>query len=186
MPQYAYFDAAQAGRVVGWIDTDERAYVLPPANTLRACSPAEWEKRDEREWAVQAGDLVPYVPPAPDIADEQSVVAARINAWRDEQEHGPIVFAHAGRSWDGGLSVRTRLQPMLSLPALPAGFFWTDAENNDVVVTMAELADLNAAHEAAIVLRGFEIHVRQRQMKAEVAALATVEAVRAYVIGWPA
>lgn len=125
-------------------------------------------------------------PPAPLIADLRAALHARINDWRDEQERGVIVFEHAGRSWDGGLHVRTRLQPVLSLAEMPHGFFWTDAANNDVPMTMPELQALNVAHEAAIVTRGFEIHVRQRAMKSEVAALATIEAAQAYVIGWSA
>lgn len=120
------------------------------------------------------------------IDDERDLVIDRINEWRDQQEAAGILFAHAGHTWDGGLSVRQRLQPMLSLTELPPAFFWTDAENNDVPVTLTDLQALNTAHEAAIVARGFEIHIRQRQMKAEVATLSSVETLRAYVIGWPA
>lgn len=58
---------------------------------------------------------------------------------------------HDGRAWDGGLIVRQRLQPVVSLPALPSGFFWTDHDNNDVPVTLSELRDLSDAHEVALV-----------------------------------
>ena len=54
---------------------------------------------------------------------------------------------------------------MVALAALPDGFFWTDASNKDVPLSLAELQALNAAHETAIVLRGFEIHAAQRAMK---------------------
>ena len=109
----------------------------------------------------------------------------QINAWRDVQEAATIVFEHAGRRWDGGLAVRTRLMPMLSLPALPPGFFWTDADDNDVPVDAAALAALGAAHEAAIVTQGFVIHVRQRAMKAEIDALGDAAALLVYAPGWP-
>lgn len=109
----------------------------------------------------------------------------QINAWRDVQEAATIVFEHAGRRWDGGLAVRTRLLPMLSLPALPPGFFWTDADDNDVPVDAAALAALGAAHEAAIVTQGFAIHVRQRAMKAEIDALGDAAALQAYEPAWP-
>lgn len=92
---------------------------------------------------------------------------ARIEAWRDQQEATPIVFEHAGRQWDGGLVTRQRLQPVVALAALPDGFFWTDHANNDVPVSLDELKALNAAHEAALVVCGFEIHATQRAMKAE-------------------
>ena len=109
----------------------------------------------------------------------------QINAWRDVQEAATIVFEHAGRRWDGGLAVRTRLMPMLSLPVLPEGFFWTDADDNDVPVDAAALAALGAAHEAAIVTQGFVIHVRQRAMKAEIDALGDAAALLVYAPGWP-
>lgn len=97
---------------------------------------------------------------------------ARIEAWRDQQEAMPIVFPHAGREWDGGLVTRQRLQPVIALAELPPGFFWTDHANEDVPVSLADLVALNAAHEAALVLRGFEIHAAQRAMKS---ALQTLE-----------
>lgn len=185
MSKYAYFDPAQGGRVLAWLDTDEFAHVLPPAELLHECSEAEWDSRDAGERAVQAGAVVAYVPPAPDLAAAVAAVVATINNWRDEQEQALIVFDHGGRQWDGGLVVRQRLQPVIALAALPEGFYWTAADNVDVPMTLAELGDLNAAHEAAIVARGWQIHARQRAMKNEVAALETVEAVRAYVVGWP-
>ncbi len=105
-------------------------------------------------------------------SDAQAAAHARIEAWRDAQERAPIVFEHAGRAWDGGLQTRQRLQPVVALEALPDGFFWTDADNKDVPVSLADLRALNAAHETAIVLRGFEIHAAQRAMKT---ALETLE-----------
>lgn len=101
-----------------------------------------------------------------------AVAHARVEAWRDQQEALPIVFAHADREWDGGLVTRQRLQPVIALAELPPGFFWTDHANEDVPVSLAELGALNAAHEAALVLRGFEIHAAQRAMKS---ALQTLE-----------
>lgn len=125
-------------------------------------------------------------PTPPTLPDLIQTTHALIDAWRDQEENAAIVFTHAGRTWDGGLKVRTRLQPVIALPALPSGFFWTDAENNDVPMDVLDIVELNAAHEQAIVTRGFEIHIRQRQMKTEVSALTTAEAVAAYTIGWPA
>ena len=83
------------------------------------------------------------------------------------------------------LAVRSRLMPMLSLPALPHGFFWTDADDNDVPVDLPDLAALSAAHEAAIVAQGFAIHMRQRSMKAEIEALESADALAGYTPGWP-
>ena len=103
--------------------------------------------------------------------DAQAAAHARIEAWRDSQERASIVFEHDARLWDGGLQTRQRLQPVVALAALPGGFFWTDADNNDVPVSLDDLRTINAAHETAIVMRGFEIHAGQRAMKAALEAL---------------
>lgn len=121
-------------------------------------------------------------PAPPALTDAIEKKRADIERWRDEQEQAAIVFAHAGHEWDGGLKVRARLQPVLALIELPDGFYWTDAANEDVPMTLTSVYELNAAHETAIVVRGFHIHARQRQMKTEIDALTSVEAVLAYAV----
>lgn len=118
-----------------------------------------------------------------DVDALRSAARAQIEQWRDQQEHEGITFTHDGRAWDGGLIVRQRLQPVVSLPALPPGFFWTDHDNNDVPVTLSELRELSAAHEVALVTRGFEIHARQRAMKAAVAGM-DAEQLQVFAPGW--
>lgn len=142
---------------------------------------------ERANWSGFGWVVRPYVPPAPpDLTPLRDAARERVNAWRDEQEAAGIVFEHAGRRWDGGIVVRTRLTPLLSLPALPPGFFWTDADDVDVPMTAADLAALHAAHEAAIVAQGFAFHVRQRAMKAEIDAIDDADALAAYTPGWPA
>lgn len=103
--------------------------------------------------------------------DALKAAHASIQAWRDDEEAKPITFEHAGRVWDGGLVTRQRLQPVLALESLPEGFFWTDAGNSDVPVTLADLMALNQAHEAALVQEGFRIHAAQRQMKTHIESM---------------
>ena len=67
---------------------------------------------------------------------------------------------------------------------LPEGFFWTDADNHDVPVNFAFLQQLEAAMMQAMVVHGFSIHERQRQMKSEVALLTDVNAIAEYPVGW--
>ncbi|WP_246120904.1 XkdW family protein [Chitinolyticbacter meiyuanensis] len=109
---------------------------------------------------------------------------ARINAWRDEQEAAAITFEHAGHTWDGGLRVRRRMQPVLTLTELPSGFFWTDANNEDVPMDLSGLAALHLAHEQALVAQGWAIHTRQRAMKEEIETLDEA-ALQDYEVGWP-
>lgn len=118
-----------------------------------------------------------------DVDALRSAARAQIEQWRDQQEHEGLTFMHDGRAWDGGLIVRQRLQPVVSLPALPPGFFWTDHDNNDVPATLSELRELSAAHEVALVTRGFETHARQRAMKAAVAEM-DAEQLQAFAPGW--
>lgn len=108
---------------------------------------------------------------------------AAIEQWRDAQERASMVFEHAGRSWGGGLAVRARMQPLVALGAVPAGFFWTDADNNDVPTDFVALQALNLAHEQALVAQGFAIHQRQRAMKEALPTL-TDEQLQAFEPGW--
>ena len=123
-----------------------------------------------------------FAPPI-DIDALRSAAREQIEKWRDIQENDGLTFMHDGRAWDGGLIVRQRLQPVVSLPALPPGFFWTDRDNNDVPLTLSELRELSAAHEVAMVTRGFEIHARQRAMKTAVADMDAVQ-LQAFAPGW--
>ncbi|MBU3823468.1 MAG: DUF4376 domain-containing protein [Candidatus Oceanisphaera merdipullorum] len=112
-----------------------------------------------------------------------------INQWRDQQERENLQFDHAGHNWDGGIDSKSRMDETLALATatggLPDGFFWTTANNMDVPMDLAALQALASALAAARGLRGFEIHARQRQMKAEVEALPSIAAVQEYVIAWP-
>lgn len=101
----------------------------------------------------------------------------QINQWRDQQEQAPV--EHAGHCWDADPSSRARIESVLLAGAMPLDY-WTDADNVDRLMTLEQLRGLYAA----IVQQGGRIHDRQRQMKAEVAALNTIEAVQAYQIGW--
>lgn len=117
------------------------------------------------------------------LQDLKNQALTKIERWRDKQEATGFVFEHAGREWDGGLVTRQRLQPVTNLPQLPDGFFWTDARNNDVMMNIESLRQLDAAHEQALVIKGFEIHAQQRAMKNAVDTATSKEAVEAIVIG---
>lgn len=136
-----------------------------------------------RAWTKAGGVAAAAVAEVEPVETVRARIRGQITAWRDQQERGRIVFEHAGRRWDGGLEVRKRLITAANLPALPAGFFWTDADDNNVPVDAAGIAALHAAHEQAIAAQGWAIHVRQREMKAEIDLLSGA-ALGAYFIGW--
>lgn len=125
--------------------------------------------------------------PGPTAGELRTAARACINQWRDQQERAAIVFDHAGHRWDASLQVRDRLNATLgSLNAygLPAGFFWTDADNIDVPMTQLELQALAEAHERASFARGWQIHARQRELKRQVDA-ANAEELASFRPDWP-
>ncbi|WP_139507258.1 prophage tail fiber N-terminal domain-containing protein [Escherichia coli] len=133
------------------------------------------------------GEIRPFTVTEDMLATAREVKKQEINAWRDKQENGSIIFEFNGRGWDGGKASQARLSPVLAAAQadmLPPGFFWTDADNRDVELTTEELVQLAGAMTQAMVVEGFRIHERQRQMKEEVAALDTLEAIRSYPVGW--
>lgn len=111
-----------------------------------------------------------------------------ISRWRDRQENGNIIFELDGHCWDGGKASQERLAPVVAAAnagMLPEGFFWTDADNHDIPANAGFLQQLEAAMVQAMVIQGFKIHERQRQMKEEVALLTEMNAILAYQPGWP-
>ncbi|ECT4010402.1 DUF4376 domain-containing protein [Salmonella enterica] len=113
---------------------------------------------------------------------------ADINNWRNTQENANYVFQFNNHNWDYGKATQERLSlsvQMAKSNKLPAGFIWTDADNNDVPMTAGELLNLSDAIDQAMFTKGLQIHMRQRQMKEEVDKLTDAKSVLDYVVGWP-
>lgn len=112
---------------------------------------------------------------------------AEINTWRDAQENGNYLFEYDGHKWDYGKTTQDRMSISLTMAkrgALPAGFAWTDGDNNIVPMDNAGMIALAAAIEQAMFEKGMQINQRQLQMKAEVEALTTLEDIRSYRVDW--
>lgn len=134
------------------------------------------------------GDIEPYVITPEIINTAIQMKQAEISRWRDRQESSNIIFELDGHRWDGGKASQERLAPVVAAAnagMLPEGFFWTDADNHDIPVNADFLQQLEVAMVQAMVIQGFRIHERQRQMKEEVAQLTDVNAITAYQPGWP-
>ncbi|EIL8127956.1 DUF4376 domain-containing protein, partial [Salmonella enterica] len=107
--------------------------------------------------------------------------------WRNIQENMNYVFRFNNHNWDYGKTTQERLSlsvQMAKANKLPAGFIWTDADNNDVPVTAGELLNLSDAIDQAMFTKGLQIHMRQRTMKETVDKLTDVKAVLDYPVGW--
>ncbi|EMU8494018.1 DUF4376 domain-containing protein [Salmonella enterica] len=110
-----------------------------------------------------------------------------INRWRDRQENGNVSFDWRGRKWDAGKDTLARITPVLivaSAGKLPAGFFWTDANDNNVPVSAGDLTELNQEIAVAMVMQGLKIHERQQKMKQDLEALTRVNDILNYPVGW--
>ncbi|EDR5177345.1 DUF4376 domain-containing protein, partial [Salmonella enterica] len=138
--------------------------------------------------AGKYGPVTPFTITPEMLTAAKSAKHAEINRWRDRQESGSYAFTFNGRRWDCSKASQERLAPVAAMARagqLPPGFFWTDADNNDVPVTAEELTALESAMQQNMVIAGFKIHERQRRMKEEVDALTDYTAVRSYAVGWP-
>ncbi|EDF1527682.1 DUF4376 domain-containing protein [Salmonella enterica subsp. enterica serovar Enteritidis] len=138
--------------------------------------------------AGKYGPVIPFTVTPEMILAAKDAKHAEISAWRNTQENGSIIFTLNGHRWDCGKASQTRLAPVVAVAksgALPPGFFWTDADNIDVPMTADELTALEAAMQQNMVLQGFKIHERQRQMKEEVDKLTGYKAIQTYTVGWP-
>lgn len=138
--------------------------------------------------AGKYGAVTPFTVTPERLAAEKQKKRDEINAWRDVQENADYLFTYDGRRWDCGKATQDRMNISLAMAkrgALPAGFAWTDGDNNIVPVTNDSLIALAAAIEQAMFTKGMEINQRQLAMKAQVEALTVLNDVRNYVVGWP-
>ncbi|EGY1755911.1 DUF4376 domain-containing protein [Salmonella enterica] len=138
--------------------------------------------------AGKYGPVTPFTVTPEMLTAAKQEKHAEINSWRDAQENGSITFSLNGHKWDCGKASQSRLAPVVAVArtgALPPGFFWTDADNVDVPMTADELVSLETAMQQNMVIQGFKIHERQRQMKEEVDNLTTIDEVRKYIPDWP-
>ncbi|HGA5503360.1 TPA: DUF4376 domain-containing protein [Salmonella enterica subsp. enterica serovar Potsdam] len=145
-----------------------------PENTTTLAPASSVDKFENGQWVA-------------DLATALSQKYAEINAWRNAQENANYVFQFNGRNWDYGKTTQERLTlsvQMAKASKLPAGFIWTDADNNDVPMTVGELLNLSDAIDQAMFTKGLQIHMRQRAMKEELDKLTEVQAILAYVVGW--
>lgn len=176
--RYVADDFIDAADVTEW-HVDEHGEKWVEAGDGRQPLTCAWDAlliNDGGTWRTRTG--------ADDVAAAIARKHADIQRWRDAEEAKELIFQHGGANWDGGLSSRTRLETVLGLPGLPPGFYWTDADNNDVPVTMEDLEALHGAMLMAMAGQGFAIHQRQRAMKDEVSAMIDAVQIAAYVPGW--
>ncbi|EMW3785909.1 DUF4376 domain-containing protein [Salmonella enterica] len=166
------------GKTVYDTTTGNQIYVSEPGplpeNTTTQAPVSPIDKFENGQWVV-------------DLNTALIQKHAEINAWRNTQENANYVFQFNNRNWDYGKTTQERLSlsvQMAKTNKLPAGFIWTDADNNDVPMTSGELLNLSDAIDQAMFTTGLQIHLRQREMKEEIDKLTDAQAVLDYVVGW--
>ncbi|EOG5327740.1 DUF4376 domain-containing protein [Salmonella enterica] len=110
-----------------------------------------------------------------------------INNWRGNEELRSITFDWNGHTWDAGKDTLARLTPVLivaSAGRLPSGFFWTDANDNNVPVSVDDLTQLNQEIAFAMVMQGLKIHERQQKMKQDIETLTGINDILNYPVSW--
>ncbi|EJW4861299.1 DUF4376 domain-containing protein [Salmonella enterica] len=167
------------GEMVYDITTGNQVYISEPGplpeNTTAQAPASPIDKFENGQW----------------VADLNTALIqkhAEINAWRNTQENANYTFTFDNHKWDYGKATQERLTlsvQMAKANKLPAGFIWTDADNNDVPMTAGELLNLSDAIDQAMFTTGLKIHLRQREMKEDVDKLTDAQAVLDYVVGWP-
>ncbi|EKS6153649.1 DUF4376 domain-containing protein [Salmonella enterica] len=138
--------------------------------------------------AGKYGTVAPFTATPAMIQAAKLAKHNEIKRWRDVQENADWLFSYDGRRWDYGKTTQDRMSISLAMArkgALPEGFAWTDGDNDIVPMTNDSLIALAAGIEQAMFQKGLEINLRQLQMKKDVQVLDTLDAVRAYVVGWP-
>lgn len=135
--------------------------------------------------AGKYGPVTPFTVTPEMLAEAKAQKHAEISAWRDAQENGRVSCEYNGNRYDVDRESKYRLDNVIEAGGLPDGVKWTDADNRDVELSLDDLKALQRIMVMTMAVQGGKIHERQRQMKAEVEALDTPEAVRRYRPGWP-
>lgn len=123
----------------------------------------------------------------PDPAAARAQKKQQIEQWRTDQENGHYILQFNGANFDYSKETQDRLTlavDMAKQDTLPGGFFWTDADNNDIPMKQQDIIAFSNAVNSAMFSKGLQIHIRQREMKKEVDALIEVSDILNYSVGW--
>lgn len=179
MTKFAYFNP-QDGRVLQWIDTEAMIYNLPDASMLHACSDAEWELQHQGEMMVKAGAIVPYIAPAPDLAQLKAAKWEAIKAERDRRtDQGGY---KVGTKWfhSDQKSRSQQLGLVLLGTNIPANLQWKTMDGSFVTMTQTLAQQVLAAAAASdqAIFAAAEAHRQAMEASADPAAYD-------FSTGWP-
>lgn len=134
MSKFAYFNPND-GRVLQWIDTNEMSYVLPDTSLLHACSDDDWALGQQGEMMVRNGTVVPYAPPAQDLAQIKAAKWTAIKTERDRRaEQGGYQVSE--KWFHADQKSRSQQQGLVLLGAkIPPNLQWKTMDGSFVTMT---------------------------------------------------
>ncbi|SRN87818.1 prophage tail protein [Shigella flexneri] len=138
-----------------------------------------WQELQSGKW----GEIAPFTVTPEMLEAAREARRQEIEAWRAEQEAKPFTFEWNGRIWNAGPDSLGRLSPVVMLAksvTAQTHMAWSDADNQQVKLSMPELEELAAAMVQAQVDRNDEIYRRQREMKEELSGLDDLASIRAF------
>ncbi|EBA9761389.1 DUF4376 domain-containing protein [Salmonella enterica] len=134
--------------------------------------------------AGKYGAVTPFTVTPERLAAEKQKKRDEINAWRDVQENGRVTCIYSGKSYDVDKESKYRIDNVIEAGGLPDGVKWTDANNNDVSLSLSDLKALQKIMVVAMAVQGGKIHERQRQMKDDIETMTDYKDVQNYIVGW--
>ncbi|CSN98853.1 prophage tail protein [Shigella sonnei] len=156
---------------------DDRDQAVPYTATADDVAPTGqriWQELQSGKW----GEIAPFTVTPEMLEAAREARRQEIEAWRTEQEAKPFTFEWNGRIWNAGPDSLGRLSPVVMLAKSVTA--QTDADNQQVKLSMPELEELAAAMVQAQVDRNDEIYRRQREMKEELSGLEDLGTIRAF------
>lgn len=174
MSKYAYFNAAaNPSPVLSWLDADAGHWPkLPSRDYLIEVNQDQWDARLAQAWQVRDRRLE-AVP---------SITLPRVKAAKRAELRAAYLVASAqpvsylGNTFDADDSSQQKLTKALaSLGVAPTGFYWVDASNNKINMTLPQLRGL----AQAIWAQEWSEFQKLQDLKTQVLAAVTVAAVQA-------
>ena len=179
MPKLAQYDPTHPvpQPVIGWYDTDTFDYTnLPPPEQLIELTEAEWEDRLTTPF-IADGKLI-TTPAKSDAQMLAEVIFAQLNTLAESYNAAiQLPVSYLGSTFQADEPSQLVLTKCLVAGSVPAGFYWLDANNHQVVMTFAQLQGLSTV----MLVQGQAAFAKLQTLKAQVRAATTLSAVQAVV-----
>jgi hypothetical protein len=167
---YAQFDytAPQPSPVIGWHETmTPAAQLVLPANLL-TLTQAQWDNRLNTPF-ISGGELVSA--PAPTdaqlLSTAQATQIAAIESAYQAAIQQPVAYMNT--TFQADSSSQDVLTKCLVAGSVPAGFYWLDANNAQVIMTFVQLQGL----ASVMLVQGQAAFVHLQAKKSDVKAVTT-------------